>query len=360
MTFQPGANLYTQGFGSRPENVEVPHIDVRAPNPTDILYPIGKNWVNQAANNVYELTSQTSGPTGTVSVWTLLGAGAGDLNTLTTQDLTVVIPTAGNINLSGASPLSTTGSGSTATINLSGIVGVAHGGTGLATVTIHDLVVGNGTSPMTIITNGTTGQTLVAATGADPAWGVAGVPGGGTGAATLTGIVTGNGTSAMTANAVTEHGVLIGGAANAASSLGVASTGTLLAGVTGADPAFTASPSVTGSVTAGTTLTATLGDITATNGNLVLGTAGNKLQIHATTAASDSVGTSAVLDGASPSQLVVSTTAVTAASKIFLTVNATGGTPGFLSIGTIVPNTSFQIISSANGDTSTVNYLIIN
>lgn len=115
-----------------------------------------------------------------------------------------------------------------------------------------------------------------------------------------------------------------------------------------------------GALTATTSVTASLGDITATNGNLVLGTSGNKLVIPAATPASDSIGTSAALDGASPSQLVVATTAVTAASKIFLNYNAIAGTPGFLSIGTIVPGTSFQILSSANGDTSTVNYLIIN
>lgn len=114
------------------------------------------------------------------------------------------------------------------------------------------------------------------------------------------------------------------------------------------------------SVTAGTTVTATLGNITATNGNLNLASAGNKILIHATTAASDSVGTSAALDGASPSQLVVSTTAVTSASKIFLSYATAGGTQGSLSVGTIVNGTSFQIKSSANGDTSTVNYLIIN
>lgn len=110
----------------------------------------------------------------------------------------------------------------------------------------------------------------------------------------------------------------------------------------------------------GTGVTATTGNVTATNGNLVLNGAGNKLVIHASTAASDSVGTSAALDGASPSQLVVSTTAVTSSSKIFLSVATAGGTPGFLSVGTIVNGTSFQILSSANGDTSTVNYLIIN
>lgn len=107
-------------------------------------------------------------------------------------------------------------------------------------------------------------------------------------------------------------------------------------------------------------ITSTLGDITATNGNLVLAAAGNKLNIHASTAASDSVGVSAVLDGASPSQLVVSTTAVTSSSIILLSYNTAGGTQGSLSVGTIVNGTSFQIKSSANGDTSTVNYMIIN
>lgn len=62
---------------------------------------------------------------------------------------------------------------------------------------------------------------------------------------TLTGVLTGNGASAVTANAVTQHGVLIAAASNAVSSLAVASTGTVLAGSTGADPAFTATPSVT-------------------------------------------------------------------------------------------------------------------
>lgn len=58
--FQPGANVYTQGFGSRAENVEVPHIDVRAPSSTDILYPIGKIWISTSANTIYILTSLSS------------------------------------------------------------------------------------------------------------------------------------------------------------------------------------------------------------------------------------------------------------------------------------------------------------
>ena len=66
--FQPGAVVNTQGFGNRPENVEVPHYDVRAPAATDILYPLGKMWICPALG-IYCLQSQSSNPTGTVSVW---------------------------------------------------------------------------------------------------------------------------------------------------------------------------------------------------------------------------------------------------------------------------------------------------
>lgn len=113
-----------------------------------------------------------------------------------------------------------------------------------------------------------------------------------------------------------------------------------------------------GSVTATTTLTATLGDITATNGNLVLGTAGNKLSIA--TGANASVGTSANLSG-TPGTITISTTAVTASSIILLTRNTTGGTLGNLSApsASIVAGTSFVINSDAN-ETSTVNWMIIN
>jgi hypothetical protein len=157
---------------------------------------------------------------------------------------------------------------------------------------------------------------------------------------TTTGLVGGTGVTATTGGVTASAGNITATLGNIVSSAGSVSAAT--------------------TVTAGTGVTATTGNVTATNGNLVLNGAGNKLVIHASTAASDSVGTSAALDGASPSQLVVSTTAVTSSSKIFLSVATAGGTPGFLSVGTIVNGTSFQILSSANGDTSTVNYLIIN
>lgn len=111
-----------------------------------------------------------------------------------------------------------------------------------------------------------------------------------------------------------------------------------------------------GSVTATTTVTATLGAITATNGNLVLGTAGNKLNIA--TGANASVGTATLATGS----VTVSTTAVSASSIILISRNTPAGTVGDLSVpvGSIVAGTEFVINSASGTDTSTVNWLIIN
>lgn len=174
MTFQPGAAVYTQAFGSRPEDVEVPHIDVRAPSSTDILYPIGKRWINRGVAE-YVLLSVSSVAGITSANWSLLGTVSGSL--------------------------------------------------------------------------------------------------------------------------------------------------------------------------------------VVSNGNLTLGTAGNKINIATGTNAS--IGTSAAMTAGT---ITISTTAVTANSKIFLTVNTVGGTQGTLSAptGSIVAGTSFVINSSSNTDTSTVNWWIIN
>lgn len=127
-----------------------------------------------------------------------------------------------------------------------------------------------------------------------------------------------------------------------------------------------------GSITATTTLTATLGNIKATNGNLVLNTAGNKIvstSVASTTAAgANSFGTVTLVGGTA----TVSTTAVTANSIIFLTrmsVGATGNNSlGILSIGTITATTSFVInaweTTSAttleSTDVSVIGWMIVN
>ncbi len=111
-------------------------------------------------------------------------------------------------------------------------------------------------------------------------------------------------------------------------------------------------------VTAGTSITATLGNITATNGNIVLNTAGNKLVYTSlattTTAGANSAGTVTLSSGTA----TVSTTAVTAGSKIRLTRQSPGATGaaalGMLSVGTIVASTSFIINALASADSTAV------
>jgi hypothetical protein len=132
------------------------------------------------------------------------------------------------------------------------------------------------------------------------------------------------------------------------------------------------SVSTTTTITAGTTLTAALGAITATNGNIVRGTAGNK-DIYSsvastTTAGANSAGKVTLVNGTA----TISTTAVTASSIIRLTrqgVGTTGANPlGILSVGTIVASTSFVInawsatdaTALATTDESSIGWEIVN
>lgn len=101
-------------------------------------------------------------------------------------------------------------------------------------------------------------------------------------------------------------------------------------------------------------LTATLGAITATNGNIVRGTAGNK-DIYSSVASTTSAGANSAgkvtLAGGTAT---ISTTAVTASSIIRLyrqDIGSTGAAAlGILTIGTITAGTSFVINSVQAAD----------
>ena len=182
----------------------------------------------------------------------------------------------------GTTGLSFAGAGSTET--LGGTLVVSNGGTGAATFTAHGVMLGEGTSPLSVTAVGTTGQVLTGVTGADPVWaspaassisitgdtggalvgaaftftggttglsfggsgstetvsGTLAVKNGGTGAITLTGVLIGNGTSAVTGNAVTQHDVLVGGASNAITSVAPSATSgvPLISQGASSDPAF--------------------------------------------------------------------------------------------------------------------------
>jgi len=278
-----------------------PIVAKRAPTSSDINYPIGQLWIEpvSAAGLTVNSAWILVSVINNAAQWNLIEAsGAAGVFT----SLTV---TPGPISLTGTTGINTSGAGVT-TINT--------GGTGA-------LNLGNATGN-TAVTGSLSTTTSLSAT---------------TTVTAGTGITATTGNIAASAGNVSASGTVTGGTGV------VATTGNVSA--------------TAGAVNAGTSMTATLGNITATNGNLVMGTLGNKLVIPAGTNAS--IGTSVAMTTGS---VTISTTAVTAASKIFLTRNTVGGTLGNLSVpsASIVANTSFVINSDSGTDTSTVNWLIIN
>jgi hypothetical protein len=259
---------------------------------------IGTLAVDNAAGNIYGLASKAGGE----DTWVLLGGASGAISAVNGTAAQITATTAGNIvTLSLPSAITAPGSLTTTTSLASTTTMTA--GTGLTV-----------TSGGATITAG--GLTVTA------------------GGAAVTGTTTINTSGA----AVTTIGTGGTGAVNIGNATG--------------------NTAVTGSLTASTTLTATLGNITATNGNLNLAHTGNKLLIHASTAASDSIGTATLASGT----VTVSTTAVTASSLIFLSYkNCASSLACSLSYGTIMAGASFVITSQDLTDsTSTVNYWIIN
>lgn len=94
------------------------------------------------------------------------------------------------------------------------------------------------------------------------------------------------------------------------------------------------------------------GTIQIAQANLDVITTGKGLQVAEGSNAKQ--GTATLVAGSS----VVSNTSVTATSRIFLTSQVDGGTPGFLRVSTRSVGTSFTIQSSSGTDTSTVAYEI--
>ena len=90
-----------------------------------------------------------------------------------------------------------------------------------------------------------------------------------------------------------------------------------------------------------------------TEGNLQCDVAGGGLRIKEGANARSGKLT---LTGATP--VVVSNTSVTANTRIFLTTNVVGGTPGFMWVSAVSAGVSFSVTGTA-GDTSTVAWLLI-
>ena len=162
-------------------------------------------------------------------------------------------------------------------------------------------------------------------------------------------------TSVTAGNGITATlGDIVASAGNISATLGSLSGATTVTAGTGITSTTGNIVATAGAVNAGTSMTATLGNITATNGNLVLGTAGNKIVstsvASTTTAGANSFGTVTLSGGTA----TISTSSVTASSIIILTrqsVGATGAAAlGELSVGTIVASTSFIINAWSQAD----------
>ncbi len=95
------------------------------------------------------------------------------------------------------------------------------------------------------------------------------------------------------------------------------------------------------------------GILAVSTGSMAVTTAGQGYQVKEGSNAK--MGTATLVGGT----VVVSTTAVTASSRIFLTAQNTGGTPGALRVSARTAGTSFTITSSSAADTSTVAWLIM-
>jgi hypothetical protein len=95
------------------------------------------------------------------------------------------------------------------------------------------------------------------------------------------------------------------------------------------------------------------GGTLATDNDLTLAVAGKGLQVKEGSNAK--MGTATLVAGTK----VVSTTAVTATSRVFLTAQSVGGTAGALAVTARTAGTSFTITSTSGTDTSTVAWLIV-
>jgi hypothetical protein len=99
--FQPGANIYTQGFGSRPENVEVPHLDVRNPSVSDINFPVGKTWINTVSKSFFFLPNFSVVNGVTQANWTSAADSIGSVQSLSDGTTKVSPDITGNIQITG-------------------------------------------------------------------------------------------------------------------------------------------------------------------------------------------------------------------------------------------------------------------
>lgn len=97
--------------------VAVPFI-VRTFPPTTAFNEFGVPtvWIDSSAKNAYVLVAKPLG----VAAWVNIGGVPGEIDTITTPDSVVVVPSSNNINFANGTGSNITGSGSTVTFNMTG------------------------------------------------------------------------------------------------------------------------------------------------------------------------------------------------------------------------------------------------
>lgn len=155
----------------------------------------GSNTATYAGNLNFANSFTTSGNFAVTQTYT--GATNVTFPTSGTLATTSQIPTGAaltktddtNVTLTlGGSPSTALLNAASLTLGWTGQLGVSRGGTGLAAITAHNLIIGNGTSAATLLApSATSGVPLISqGSSADPAYGTAVVAGGGTGITTTT------------------------------------------------------------------------------------------------------------------------------------------------------------------------------
>lgn len=359
---------------------------LRAPTTQDIYNP-GTRWQDNSVNPAIQYFTVGSG------LWYQTASSAFGVSSVTgTANQILATPTTGPVVLSligpytpatytahgvlmgeGTSSIAASSAGTSGQVFTSGGASADGAYQNIGTnsgLTAHGVVIAEGTGAFAATAAGTAGQLFVSAgASADPTWTTATFP---TAAGATGTILRSNGTGWVAStdtypNTVVAGDILIATATNVIGSLADVAVGqVLVSGGVGVAPAYSASPSVTGSVTAATGLIATTGgvlasagNLTATLGNLVLNGAASKVTVNVGTAATASAGTTAALTGGA---IVVSTTAITASSLVFFATNTLGtvAVPQAYRVSARTPGVSFTIQSQDATDTSTVNYWIIN
>lgn len=134
------------------------------------------------------------------------------------------------------------------TNGITGTLPVANGGTGVASVTAHALVVGDGTNAINEIAVGTDNTVLLGNTGADPTWGSvpnaalanSSITVNGGNNITVTGgtVSLGGSVTSIDITGTTQYAVQVGDATGSLDSLAVGANGEVLKGNTGANPSW--------------------------------------------------------------------------------------------------------------------------